>query len=97
LQGIVSVKFFAASVIKTYLNDSAITVRIAERQICQPIMNIHAIASATAASTIAFTSVWCTRTTTRTTHNKFNKDEKIGICRKYNSCYVKALAGKGCA
>jgi len=54
--GRIPVKFFAASIIETDLDNAAPALRIAEGQVGQPVMYIQPVTSPAAASTITFTA-----------------------------------------
>jgi hypothetical protein len=71
LQRVVTEKFFSAALVETYFNDPAGTFRVAEGQVCQPVMNIKPITATGTATTVAFASSGFTGicATGRTSHN----------------------------
>jgi hypothetical protein len=68
MERIISVKIFPASLVKRDFYNFAIAFRIAKWKVRKPIVNIHAITSASTASTVAFASIRLAGTTTCTTH-----------------------------
>jgi hypothetical protein len=56
MRGGIAAKIFSAAIIKTDLNNPACI--IGERQVGQPVMHVHAVAPAGAASTIALAARW---------------------------------------
>jgi hypothetical protein len=58
MQGCIAEKVFAGALIKTYFYDFAGGICIRERKIPEPVVRVHAITAACAASAIAFASSW---------------------------------------
>jgi hypothetical protein len=52
----IPVKVFSASVIERYFYNLAVSRRITERQVTQPIVHIHPVTTTRAATAIAFTT-----------------------------------------
>jgi hypothetical protein len=70
LQRSVAKKILTAALAETNFNYLTRAVNIGDRKIAQPIIGIQTIAPSGTASAVAFTSVWFTRSTIGTTHEK---------------------------
>jgi hypothetical protein len=56
MNSIISEKILSASIIEADFNDAARSIGVAEGEIGQPVINIHAVAATSATTSIAFTS-----------------------------------------
>jgi hypothetical protein len=92
----VAKKIFAGALVKTYFYHFARTVHISNGHIAQPVIGIHTIATAGAASAITLTSAWFAATggtATGTTHRM-----NLGFCMLFSLlrafCGIARAAGR---